>query len=496
VLDLTQRMSESTATRLSARQIAAHLAAIEGALDLRDPDWQEGDVHWWPLYRTEAYRLLFVAGTDPAGTSTTPALAPLLQPLRWETPRTPIGAVWLVGDGAPYARLGARTIERFCGPLHAALARQRVPAVVIDRAGEPHDHCYEPTRWWAPLTLRTKVAAKLRAHASPDARHARLVAQVTRAALATGLALHGMSARRMQAMATAVDALARKLERRMRREQVRAVFVVAFYDVSGYAYVLAAARAGVPSVDLQHGVTSQYSVPYVGWPALAMRWQLLPQWFWTWTDADAQLVDQWAASTVHRTVCGGHPLLEAWRDGTLALDAAMDERLAALRLGCAGRRALLVTFQPRLVNADALAPLLWAMQHCQDVFWWLRLHPIGLTDRPILEALLTQRQIPHYEIDCATALPLPAVLQHAQLHLTHSSSSFIEAAALGIASIVWSRYGAELAEAAIASGSAQFADDGPTLQALIERAGTARPAPARQLAGSRAALKQILESTS
>ena len=50
---------------LSATAITEAILALERRLDLDDPVWTEGDVHWWPLYRTEIYRLLFVA--DAAG---------------------------------------------------------------------------------------------------------------------------------------------------------------------------------------------------------------------------------------------------------------------------------------------------------------------------------------------------------------------------------------------------------------------------------------------
>ena len=249
----------------------------------------------------------------------------------------------------------------------------------------------------------------------------------------------------------------------------------------------------MPSVDVQHGVTGRFHMAYAQWPATQAPWRLLPRWFWTWTDDDAALIEAWAPRGSHRAVCGGHPYLDAWRDGTLSLDATMAQSLQALRVRTAERTPVLVTLQPNLVHEQALAPLLWAMANGTTVFWWLRLHPMGLQDRPALEALLANRGIKAFDIDSSTALPLPVVLGHAYVHATHSSSAFIEAAALGIPSIVWSQYGAELAERAIADGTTRQALDGPSLAALVE-SGMAAKASASAAPRGEDALRTILKS--
>lgn len=482
---------------LSATAITESILALEQRLNLDDPVWTEDDVHWWPLYRTEIYRLLVVAdtGTPVAGWPSL-RLGPVLRPSTAHKRAPTDQPVWLVSDGLSYANTSdGLQIERFCGPLSMRCAAANVPAAIIDRASPAPRRTREPSRWWAPSTQRAKIIASLVAHIAPQAAHTRRVARVHDAAEALGLPNLRLNARRMQAMASATLRLADRLERRMRSERVRAVFVVSYYDVAGYAYVLAAARAGVTSVDIQHGVAGQYNMAYAQWPARQAPWRLLPRWFWTWTDADAAVIQAWAPRGSHTALCGGNPFLDAWRDGALALDAAMQEQLDGLRRRTGQRRSVLVTLQPYLVHAEALAPLLSAMSYSKNTFWWLRLHPMGLKDRPALEALLASHGIEAFDIDTATTLPLPALLTQASLHATHSSSTFLEAAALGVPTIVWSSYGADFAAQVIAEGNAHHVATGREFQACVEQELSAVTAQSQASHTQRMdALRTILES--
>jgi hypothetical protein len=57
-----------------------------------------------------------------------------------------------------------------------------------------------------------------------------------------------------------------------------------------------------------------------------------------------------------------------------------------------------------------------------------------------------------FEIDAPTAVPLHALLRYADLHLTHSSTTVIEAAQFGLRSILTSDWGAELFGTYVESG--------------------------------------------
>lgn len=462
-----------TAPILDARVIAKQILVIEQGLDLDAPDWCVGDVHLWPLYRLELYRLLFIGQTGP---SNEPRPQPKIWPAFRRSEVAPIGAdqpckVWLVSDGISFATLGEEQVERFCSPLHDGLRGLGISSVLIDRGSPRRRRSSTPTRWWMPLTHRAKIFGTLRATLRPDRRHSRLVGNIQLVATQADITMPSLDAKRFNAMANAVLALASKLAERIRDEQVQAVFVVGYYDVGGYAYVLAAQRAGVPSIDVQHGVTGDLNVAYADWdvePAVGLA--LLPKHFWCWTDDDARVVERWASKhrhAAHRAFVGGHPFLEAWRTGAMHLPCEAQQALNRLRVDGEARPAVLVTLQPHLASEESLAPLLQAWQLQPRVAWWIRLHPLAANDRAAIEALLTRHGVTHWNIQEATSLPLPVLLREAALHVTHSSSAVIEAELLSLPSVVWSEYGAQLFEPHIRRGAAlRVADGASLLQAL------------------------------
>ncbi|MDN3545729.1 hypothetical protein QWZ02_14835 [Kinneretia asaccharophila] len=455
-----------TAPSLDARAIASHVLAIERGLDLDSPDWRVGDVHLWPLYRLELYRMLFVCHAGPPSKGVRrPEIGPVFRRTESSSPAADADSpVWLVSDGISFAALGDDQMERFCGPLHQALRDIGVDSVLVDRGSPQRRRGTTPTRWWMPLTHRAKLSGALRAAFLPDRRHQRLVEQVRLAAGRSGIVLPPLSAKRFNAMTNAVLSLASTLAVRMRRERVRAVFVVGYYDVGGYAYVLAAHRAGAASIDVQHGVTGDLHMAYADWhvePAGGLA--LLPRFFWCWADDDARVVERWVGShalATRQAFVGGHPFLEAWRTGSIRLSEDAQQALDRLRISAEGRPPVLVTLQPHLTTEESLAPLLQAWIQQPKVAWWLRLHPLATDDRAGIEALLASHGVTHWNITDATSLPLPVLLRDTAAHATHSSSTVIEAELLGIPSLVWSDYGEQLFEAHIRRGVAIRVSDG------------------------------------
>jgi hypothetical protein len=490
-----------TVTPLDARSIADQILAIEQRLDLDEADWRIDDVHLWPIYRLELNRLLFI---NRAGlVSATHRLLEIGTAFSRSDSSPPSASgdvrVWLVSDGFSFSTLGDEQIERFCGPLHDALCGLGIDSVLIDRGSRRRRPGPTPTRWWMPLTYRAKLFGALRAAVLPDRRHDRLVERIGNVAAQAGIVLPTLSAKRFNAMTNSVLSLASTLASRMRRERVRAVFVVCYYDVAGYAYVLAAHRAGAASVDVQHGVTGNLNLAYAEWnfePAAGLT--LLPSHFWSWSDEDAEVVKQWAGShhqKKHCAIVGGHPFIEAWRSGTMRLPAASQEALERLREGAEGRPAILVTLQPNLTSEEFLAPLLQVWRQRPRAVWWLRLHPMAPDKRACIEALLASHSVSHWNVTEATSLPLPVLLREATLHATHSSSAVIEAAFLDVPSVIWSTRGEELFESHIRNGIAiRVAGGDDFLRALTNQRKTsglrsAAPVPPRLLCALQAILQ-------
>jgi len=482
-------------TPLDAVWIAGTLTEIEQKLDLAHSDWLEDDIHWWPVYRLELYRRLFLraAEHDSPAPWRHRSLLGLQAVPRW--PGTQ-GAVWLVSEGSAWQDMGGAGLsERFCTPLADLCRRLGHEAVIVDRgSAHPRLDCSDARyAWIMPAVLRAKLRAAVQARLVPGRRHKALCAQIERIRADLGVDGPLLDPGSMAARCLAISLLARKLERAMRETRPVAVLAVSYYDVAGYACFLAAARAGIPRVDIQHGVTGPLHPAYAGWH----RWppggyRLLPDWFWCWNAAAAECIDNWADVTSSvRTVIGGNPHTEAWKAGLFEADPAQRQRLAAARLKRDGRPAILVTLQPGLQFEDEIGVLVTWMQQLPDIDWWPRLHPTALDQRAqVLQQLGANASLAD-TLDMATALPLPVLLMNADLHATHSSSTVIEAADFGVPSLVWSKYGADLFADAISGGMARHVQTVEECAAAIHSL-RRRPAASAEPELMRQALQTIL----
>jgi hypothetical protein len=213
------------------------------------------------------------------------------------------------------------------------------------------------------------------------------------------------------------------------------------------AFTLACRAAGVPVVDVQHGLQGDHHIAYGRWVKVPQTgYSLLPNWFWCWSEGDAEAVRTWAAVTgeAHRAIGGGNPWLEEWTYGDPKLVGPSDTAVQSIkkRLG-ASQRHLLVTLQWGLSEAET-AKLISAMRLApSDWTWWVRVHPYALAEREKIRSALRDGGVTACEIDLATDLPLHGLLRHMDVHLTHSSSTVIEARFFAVPSVVTSEYGLE-----------------------------------------------------
>ena len=440
---------------MGAADVFASIRRIEAKADLDDSDWLVEDMHLWPLYRMELYRAMFAHQLEQGRTGSSPEglasrLRPSMSSIRGAS-APQAGAIWLVSDGISFTRTGAHEMEKFCGPLWHACKSLGRAVLILDRGSLSPRHSLEPVEWETPRTARAKLIGLAGAALRPDARHGRLVKRLHAIGRELQIDLPALSSRRFDAMTRAVLRLARAHVRRMIRDKPLAVMLVCWYDVGGYAYVLAGARAGIPVMDVQHGVTGQFHAAYSGWRDLpATVFRLIPTHFWTWTAADAAVIDAWGSVAGRRAVCGGHPLMQAWAAGLVPLGDAMNERLSQMLTDAQGRVRVLVTLQPGLLTPESLRPFIEACSSATNVAWWLRLHPMARSDAPSVEELMQGLKVEHWNVSDASDLPLPAVLAVSDVHATHSSSAVIEAEVLDVPSVVWSAYGRDLFEATVA----------------------------------------------
>jgi hypothetical protein len=400
-----------------------------------------------------------------------------------------------LSDGVSFARMDGLWVERFCDPI-IAHARQRglscalwTPTKLFLRPR------HTPSRFIQPMLDRANVRGALRARLLPGAIKFPGQAEVVTWLSAQGFGAGSLAVAKVCSDACRLHAIAHLYGRMLRRTRPRLAFVVGYYGLEGMAFVLACRRVGIPVVDIQHGVQGDMHPAYAAWPTPRQSGvhMLLPDRFWVWSDWERDVIDRWAGGTGHRAVVGGNPWMDVWHDGSRwpGVSASRDAA-RLLRRRAAGRPVVLVTLQYGLVDAEQLTPLAQLLREAGDRFaFWVRLHPAMLERRESIRTLLAAAGA--CELDGPTDLPLQALLPCADVHLTHSSSTVIEAAQFGVCSALTTNYGAELFGPLLASGIAWLeTGDAPDLVSTLARlaaAGTRRAETAPPLG---AALDRLL----
>jgi len=290
-----------------------------------------------------------------------------------------------------------------------------------------------------------------------------------------------------------VARLADAWARRLRTWRPRLAFQVSYYGVEGMAFALACHRAGIPVVELQHGVQGGLHPAYAHLVVDAgARHPLLPDWFWVWSAWEQDVITSWASPTRHRVVVGGNPWLAAWQETPTPVMREAMARASSLQARAGGRPIILVTLQPGLRADEQLEPVRRLADRLGDGHVvWIRLHPVMIAERESIRRAFGGVAV---ELDEPSDLPLPAVLPAADVHVTHSSSTVIDAVGFGVRSVLYSGYGAELFEPLVARGLAVASSDDEELATAVVNAAARGRVPVQGEHLIEGALDEILAS--
>lgn len=454
-------------------------------------DWRLHGVQVWPLVRG---RLAFSAFDAAVGDGSVPQGAARRIAGRLVRMARASGA--LAGDVLRGARPGVAADVLIATD---GISTVRAEGCVFDTLGDPLRElaqrvgrarvatwyltyaCPRPRRTRGTLLqwrLDATQAAGLLARRAPQpqealAGYADFLAQVRAAGLPDAAVAQATMAR----LARRVALMSRRMEAWLRRARPRLVLINCYYSPEGAALVSACRRLGILCADVQHGVQGAQHIAYGRWSHVPPGgWELLPDRFWCWSDAEVEAIEAWAsraAGRPHAAIAGGNPWLAMWQDGRWPLVEQSDR--AMRELAPPGTRAAVVTLQWGMADEVFLRPVLaLAAQAGAGWSWILRLHPVMRADAPRIEALVQSLGLRGVSVDDSTRFALPGLLRRADVHLTHNSSAVLEAAAMGVASVV---------------GAA----DAGSVYPHLERTGDVRVVPGLQGAQALAALAEMAD---
>ncbi len=245
------------------------------------------------------------------------------------------------------------------------------------------------------------------------------------------------------------------------RLRPRQTFIICYYSLLAMGFILAARRQRALSADYQHGVQGKFHYAYGSWLNFPTSgYELLPDVFLNWSEDEKLAIEQWAASSPHRSIVVGNLLTDHMQKRMADSSREYEEYLR-----CLGDK-------PRvLYSLQNYIPPGWvwdAIRESSPHFKWLiRLHPQYQKLRQVVLENLAIRDVADYELEQASLLPLPFLLPNITVHVTGNSSVVLAALQAGKPSIVIDHYGQEYYSDLIAAGKVAAALNPPQLlQAL------------------------------
>lgn len=481
----------SKARPLRSSDLMEALAAVESSVPVGD--WTVAGIPLWPLLRVRwsfaewlrtyttvnpesgsghVLRTMLNGRRDAGRARTEDAAAEDNGPRRRD--------VVLLSDGLSFSRVGDHWVERFCDPIIAAAQERGLSTALWTPMHRRHRPRASPSTWVQSMVDVANLTGALRARLWPHAARLEGLDRAIEMLHARGFSGAALQPGRIASDGARLHAVAALYRRRLLASAPRLAFVVSYYSLEGMAFVLACRQCGIPVVDVQHGVQGPQHPAYAQWhSADAGGHQLLPDRFWVWSEWEADVISTWAKGGRHGAIAGGNPWLDLWREGaTWPGAAAARAQAAELKRRAQNRPVVLVTLQTGLSPSEQLDPLVALQRSAGDrLEFWVRLHPAMLDQREQVRPALAASGA-HWELDRSTDLPLHALLPHSDVHLTHSSTTVVEAAQFGIRSVLTSDYGVEFFTPVLEAGLAVVEPEaGPELVSRLLQLSAADKCP-------------------
>lgn len=209
-----------------------------------------------------------------------------------------------------------------------------------------------------------------------------------------------------------------------------------YYNYRGMGLILACKELGIKTVDIQHGFQGDHHVAYSDFGKIPPEgYKLLPDIFWIWGAREEAVIRRWsdASNGAHRPLIGGNLFLQTCMDDDNPLVKQIAPEVEKIKI--AGKRHALYTIGAETL--EQMREILNAIKlsRARNFHWWVRLHPGFPLRRDEIKRAFAREGIT-VEVDKPSVLPLYVLLRHADVLLTRLSSTVIEAAHMGVPSVL------------------------------------------------------------
>lgn len=450
----------------TAKEVLEFIEEIEA--NFKPQNWKYKDIDIWPILRVSLYYELTISSINfqlkkPSLYQKIRRLASIIPPIFYQ--QKVRKKLLLVSDGISYITVDKRLYERFCDPILEIALRLNKDLSWI--------------KWDLLTTLNGKfIFRSLRINSVIDYLliknkfnnlNSRLknegeIVSLCKYVNAVSLGKLNWSLKSIERKMQNIDAMISFYVKQLTMLEPSLVLIVSFYSDRAMALIYACNKMNITTADIQHGVQGDLHAAYSSWQSIpAKGYNTLPNHFLVWSEDEKESIMKWAENCpAHTAKIIGNLFQEKWLLKSDVLICKFDGEVDDIVKRMKATKNILFTLQYGIHYDDWIFELI---AHTQKHFNWLiRLHPL-LKDKQSLKSLedkLKQFQITNFELLKSTELPLYSLLRNVNLHVTHSSSTVIEAANFKIKTILVSNYGAELFESQIRDDMACLINDAST----------------------------------
>jgi hypothetical protein len=457
------------------------LTQVIGDIESRYPvaNWRAGDIPLWPIMRVHIYTTLYETYDDQYQGFAPPVRAVGFK--RWRHVATrAMGVAWaraacmirpqpnthrhydtvILDNGSSFDWIKGEAYQRLTDPLHQRMLQEGRSVLQLSQARQHVAPRSMPSRFisaalgWAILRARLQSAPRISASTHADIYALQQQLQRSYPNARFQLAAYAAKASRI------VAACSHYFQKVLAQTTPQEAYVVCYYNLIGFAFCHACNQHQIPVADIQHGVQSEWHTGYGRWHIPEGGYSVLPSHFACWGEQEVAAIRQWSHGTPHHPYRLGNLYLHALQNGFAAeTAAAFSVQLQQVRNTHPHAAQILVSLQSHARLTEALKTLLLRNTSDGAMFFWLRAHPCDPEAIAAINAWLREHNIKNAEISHATHTPLYLILAHMDGHITMNSSVVIEAASMGVPSLILDGSAHHYYHALIEAGSAHYNAD-------------------------------------
>ena len=230
----------------------------------------------------------------------------------------------------------------------------------------------------------------------------------------------------------------------LKRLKPRLGMVVCYYSLEGMAWCLACHKMKIPCFDIQHGVAGELHRAYGRWSCLPEKnYEMLPTGFWCWSEEDAEATRRSfppGNNSFKHVIVGGNLWADLWKENKSPMTQSFNQEVSQLKKTAEKNVHILLSMQSSEISSLQLQ----AIHNSPSTFtWWIRAHPSRLHEIENIKNIFGETGL-QVEIEKPSTLPLFALLQHVDVHLTDWSTVVYDAKYFGVPSVLTHQTGEEL----------------------------------------------------